>query len=204
MSKDQAGRELAREDEDASLVSACRRGDDEAFGRLVERHQKRMINVAYRMTGNYEEACDIVQDAFLAAYRAIGKFRAEARFSTWLCGIVLNAAKTRLKRTKDQRERTVSLDDPAGPPERLAARAETREASALEVLERKEIQAAVQHCIGTLAGEYREVIVLRDTLGYSYEDIRAMLGVPEGTIKSRLYRARAAVKNCLKAVLGDL
>jgi RNA polymerase sigma-70 factor (ECF subfamily) len=204
MSKDQAGRDLARQDEDASLVSACQRGDDEAFGLLVERHQKKMINVAYRMTGSYEEACDIVQDAFLSAYRAIGTFRAEARFSTWLCGIVLNAARTRLRRNKDERQRTVSLDDPAGAPERLILGAEAREASALEVLERKEVQAAVQHCIGTLAAEYREVVVLRDILGYSYDEVRATVGAPEGTIKSRLFRAREAVKNCLKAMLGDL
>jgi RNA polymerase sigma-70 factor (ECF subfamily) len=202
MSKDQAGRDLAREDEDASLVQACQRGDDEAFGLLVERHQKKMINVAYRMTGSYDEACDIVQDAFLSAYRAIGKFRAEARFSTWLCGIVLNAAKTRLKRAKDHP--TLSLDDPAGSSAPLLARAAAGGASALEVLERKEIQAAVQHCIGALAEEYREVMVLRDTLGYAYDEIRAMLGLPEGTIKSRLFRAREAVKNCLKARLGDL
>lgn len=202
MSKEQAGRDVAREDEDASLVCACQRGDVDAFGLLVERHQKKMINVAYRMTGNYDEAFDIVQDAFLSAYRAIGQFRAEARFSTWLCGIVLNAAKTRLKRAKDHP--ILSLDDPAGPSGPLVARAAAGGASALEVLERKEIQAAVRHCIGTLGEEYREVMVLRDTLGYAYEEIRAMLGVPEGTIKSRLFRAREAVKNCLKATLGDL
>jgi RNA polymerase sigma-70 factor (ECF subfamily) len=170
MSKEQAGQDPTSRDPDAALVRACQGGDDEAFGVLVERHQKKMFNVAYRMTGDYDDACDIVQDAFLSAYRAIRKFRADARFSTWLCGIVMNAARTRLKQAKDRAQRTVSLDDPGdGSLEPLVTRVESGEASALETLQTKEIQARVQHCIGTLAEDYREVMVLRDILGFAYE-----------------------------------
>src|SRR5512138_74945 len=192
-------------DDDRALVQAAQQGDDQAFGALVERHQTRMLNIAYRMTGDYDEACEVVQDAFLSAYRAIRKFRAEATFSTWVYGIVVNAAKTRLKRTKTLRQTTLSLDDPAANPGgRLLGAAEAPDGSALELLERKEIQAKVQHCIGQLNEEYREVIVLRDTLGFSYEEIRGMLRLPEGTIKSRLFRARDAMRRCLKTVLGEL
>lgn len=205
MSKETGGDAGRSRDDDLALVQAAQRGDDQAFGALVERHQTRMLNIAYRMTGDYDEACEVVQDAFLAAYRAIRKFRAEAKFSTWVYGIVVNAAKTRLKRAKTVRQTTLSLDDPAANPGgRLLGAAEAPGGSALELLERKEIQAKVQHCIGRLDEEYREVIVLRDTLGFSYEEIRGMLRVPEGTIKSRLFRARDAMRRCLKTVLGEL
>ncbi len=188
-------------DEDHPIVLSCRRGDDEAFGVLVERHQKRMLNIALRMTGDYDEACEIVQEAFLAAYRAIRKFRGEAKFSTWLYGIVVNVSKTRMRQTAQRRQRTVSIDDSAdGPGDCLAG----NEASALETLEKKEIQVKVQRCINTLDEEHREVLVLRDIQGFSYDEIADILNAPEGTIKSRLFRARDAMKNCLKKNLGEL
>jgi RNA polymerase sigma-70 factor (ECF subfamily) len=71
-------------DDDAGFVARCRQGETEAFSVLVRRHQKKMLNIAFRMIGDYDEACDVVQEAFLSAYRAIGKFRGDARFSTWL------------------------------------------------------------------------------------------------------------------------
>jgi len=201
MSKTLDNHNTAVHDEDYEIVLSCQKGDDEAFGILVERHQKRMLNMALRMTGDYDEACEIVQDAFLSAYRAIRKFRGDAKFSTWLYGIVVNVSKTRMKQSTQRRQKTVSIDDPSdGPGDSLAG----GEASALEALEKKEVQAKVQHCINTLEEEYREVLVLRDIQGFSYDEIGDILNVPEGTIKSRLFRARDAMKNCLKKVLGDL
>jgi len=91
------------EDDDLETVLLCQKGDVEAFGVLVDRHQKKMLNVAYRMIGDYEEACDVVQEAFLAAFRSVAKFRREARFSTWLYGIVVNCAKNRLIELKQRR-----------------------------------------------------------------------------------------------------
>ena len=82
-------------DADYEAVTACQKGDVAAFEALVEKYQKKMLNIAYRMTGDYDDACEIVQEAFLSAYRAIRKFRGEARFSTWLYGIVVNHAKNR-------------------------------------------------------------------------------------------------------------
>jgi RNA polymerase sigma-70 factor (ECF subfamily) len=201
MSKSIDDPKTAVRDEDYEIILSCQRGDDEAFGVLVERHQKKMLNMALRMTGDYDEACEIVQEAFLAAYRAIRKFRGEAKFSTWIYGIVVNISKTRMKQTAQRRQKTVSIDDPTDDPgDRLAG----REASALETLEKKEIQAKVQHCINTLDEEYREVLVLRDIQGFSYDEIGDILNVPEGTVKSRLFRARDAMKNCLKKQLGEL
>lgn len=193
------------DDEDADAVLRCQRGDADAFEVLVERHQKRMLNVAYRMLGDYDEACDVVQEAFLAAWRAIRSFRREAKFSTWLYGIVVNHARNRLKKVQAlSRRETASIDDPLEPDAgRLRKDVPDCGDRADERLEKKEIEARVQHCIGTLETEFREVLVLRDIQGFSYEEIGGMLKLPEGTVKSRLFRARAVLKDCLVKVLGE-
>jgi len=193
------------DDEDVKSVLLCQKGDAEAFEVLVERHQKRMLNVAYRMLGDYDEACDVVQEAFLAAYRAICTFRREAKFSTWLYGIVLNHARNRIKQAQNRsRHETRSIDDPVGLKDgSLQREVPDGGESAVERLEKKEIEARVQECIGALEPEYREVLVMRDIQGFSYEEIGGLLKLPDGTVKSRLFRARAAMKDCLVNALGD-
>ncbi len=155
----------ASKDDDAEYVIQCQKGHIDAFQILVERHQKKMINIAYRMTGDYNEACDITQEAFLSAYRAIKKFRGEAKFSTWLTGITINHAKNRLRQLQSQSyHEVVSLDDPLETETGglLARDPPSRETPAIEQLEQKEIQAKVQGCINTLDTEYKQVLVLRD------------------------------------------
>jgi len=193
-------------DDDAGFVARSRQGDMDAFTALVRKHQKKMLNTAYRMIGDYDEACDVVQEAFLSAYRAIGNFRGEARFSTWLCGIVLNHARNHLKQKAVRfRNEAISLDESADVPDgNLSNPGTSREESIVERLEKRELAAAVQACIGTLEGEQREVLVLRDIQEYSYEEIGAMLKLPEGTVKSRLFRARNALKGSLVRLFGDL
>jgi RNA polymerase sigma-70 factor (ECF subfamily) len=193
-------------DDDAGFVARCQRGETEAFSVLVRRHQKKMLNVAYRMIGDYDEACDVVQEAFLSAYRAIGKFRGDARFSTWLCGIVLNHSRSHLtqKAARSRRE-AGSLDDPVKSNDgSFVNEPISQEGSIVERLEKRELEAKVQECIGFLDGEQREVLVLRDIQGFSYEEIGVMLKLPGGTVKSRLFRARSALKDGLFRVLGDL
>jgi RNA polymerase sigma-70 factor (ECF subfamily) len=193
-------------DADRELVRRSQSGDLRAFEGLVERHQKKMINLAYRLTGDYEEACDLAQEAFLSAFRALKTFRGEARFSSWLHGIVLNHTRTRLKQISARRRlQPLSLDNPPDPEWGGAAvDPPSREESALERLEKREIEGKVQECIRRLEEEFREPLVLRDILGHSYEEVSALLRVPEGTVKSRLFRARTAMKNCLKLLFGDL
>lgn len=194
------------EDDDAGFVARCRRGDTEAFSVLVRRHQKKMLNIAYRMIGDYDESCDVVQEAFLSAYRAIGKFRGDARFSTWLCGIVLNHSRTHMtqKAARSRRE-AVSLDDPRKSEDgNFLNEPRSQKGSIVEQIEKRELEAKVQGCIGLLDGEQREVLVLRDIQGFSYEEIGVMLKLPDGTVKSRLFRARSALKDALVRVLGDL
>jgi len=191
-------------DEDSDSVSLCKKGDIDAFEFLVKKHQKRMLNIAFRMIGNYEEACEVVQDAFVSAHKNIRKFEEKARFSTWLCTIVMNLSKNRIKQLRvrgyhegfsmdepvltedDQMKRTPALDEP----------------SILERLEKKEIQQKVQGCIDSLESEFKEVLVLRDMQGFPYDEISGMLKIPEGTVKSRLFRARSVLRECLRKIKG--
>jgi RNA polymerase sigma-70 factor (ECF subfamily) len=193
-------------EEDFKLVSAAQAGEVDAFEKLVRKHQKRMLNIAYRIIGNYDDACETVQETFLSAYRSIKSFRKEAAFSTWLCGICLNQARNRLKKTRSRARHEVQpTDDPLDTEEGAFARETTSDCpSVIEQMERKELQERVQECMNRLEDEYREVLVLRDIQGFSYEEISDILKVPDGTVKSRLFRARDALKNSLKKALGDL
>jgi RNA polymerase sigma-70 factor (ECF subfamily) len=194
------------DDDDADAVLRCQKGDAEAFEVLVDRHQKRMLNVAFRMLGDYDEACDVVQESFLSAYRALRSFRREAKFSTWLYGIVVNQARNRLKQAKGRAcHETRSLDDPVGMTDGgLSRQVADGGQDANAELEKKEAQRAVRECIRALDAEYREVLVLRDIQGFSYDEIGDMLKLPDGTVKSRLFRARVFLKDCLVKALGDL
>jgi RNA polymerase sigma-70 factor (ECF subfamily) len=196
-------KEKTAADEDAELVSLCKKGDIDAFETLVRKHQKRMLNIAYRMLGNYEEACEIVQDAFVSAYKGIMRFQEKALFSTWLYSIVVNLSKNRLKQLKIQGYREeFSFDDPVITDDsQIKVEHASGESSILEKLEKKDIQQEVHRCIESLDYEHRVVLVLRDIQGFSYDEMSDMLKVPEGTVKSRLSRARDTLKDCLKKVL---
>lgn len=192
-------------DEDGRLVSASQNGDATAFENLVRKYQARTMNIAFRMTGDYDEACEIVQETFLSAFRAIRKFRGDALFSTWIYGICLNHARNRLKQSRSRaRHEAYSLDDPPKDEGGEASRLVPDGAPSItDQLEQKELQAKVQRCIQALDQQHREIIVLRDIEGFAYEEIHDLLGIPEGTIKSRLFRAREALRTNLKAVIGD-
>lgn len=206
MSNITGGKKAIGGDEDLEYVILCQKGSTEAFEVLVERHQKKMLNIAFRMMGDYDEACDVTQEAFVAAYKSIRKFKAEAKFSTWLYRIVINCAKNRLKQLRDlARHKGVSLNnsEEVKPEDGLIHPFinDTNPGMQLEIRER---DVQIQQCIASLDEEYREVLVLRDIQGFSYEEIRGILKMPEGTLKSRLSRARNALKDCLLKVIGDL
>jgi RNA polymerase sigma-70 factor (ECF subfamily) len=200
------GEDIIEQDEDLDEVDRCRKGDDGAFEQLVAKHQKRMLNISYRITGSYEDACEVVQDAFVSAYRNLGGFRRQARFSTWLYAIVVNLSKNRVQQIRSRaRREPCSTDDPVATDDgEMRREAESSDPSPIEELEKKERDMKIQECIGELDPEFRSVIVLRDVQGFSYGDISAMLRIAEGTVKSRLFRARESVKNCLKKRLGGL
>ena len=193
-------------DVDAGLVSSSQKGNLAAFESLVVRHQKRMLNIAFRLTDNYDEACEVVQDAFVSAYKNIKDFRGDAKFTTWLTAITVNLSKNRLKQINSrQGQVSYSLDEPLWTDDgELTRDPPSREPSVLERLEKQDVRSTVQDCIKALEPEHREIIVLRDMQDFSYVDIGDMLKMREGTVKSRLFRPREAIKDCLKRALGEL
>jgi len=185
---------------DAELVEQVRRGRLEAFGELVSRHQECIYNTAYYLVGNDEDAQDVAQDVFLKAYRNIGTFERKAKFSTWLYGIMLNTVRS-VWRKQGLRSGALSLS--ARPEdEAAAADPESEREGPVHATVRAETVAAVRGAIEELEGELKEILVLRDIEGLSYEDIAEALGVPLGTVKSRIFRARYCVKEKLRPVFG--
>ena len=193
-------------DDDARLVLSSQEGNLDAFEQLVIKHQKRMLNVAFRLTNDYDEACEVVQDAFVSAYKSIKNFRREAKFTTWLTTITVNLSKNKLKQMKSRQGREAfSLDEPILTDDgRIAVDPPSKEPSVLDKLEKRDVKNKVQDCIRALEPDFREVLVLRDMQDFSYEEIGSILKVREGTVKSRLFRAREMVRDCLKRVIGEL
>jgi RNA polymerase sigma-70 factor (ECF subfamily) len=176
-------------------ITRAQKGDVEAFNALVLAHQRHVYNLAFRTIGNTDEAADATQDAFLSAYRAIRTFRGGG-FRSWLLRIAVNACYDRLRRSRRRPAESLErlIDDEGdtpwasdhGPgPEAALVRAETAE--------------QVQTGILSLAEEQRMVVVLSDVQGHSYEEIAEILGLPAGTVKSRLSRARARLREFLTA-----
>jgi RNA polymerase sigma-70 factor (ECF subfamily) len=192
-------------DDDAGLVAQSRKGDLDAFEMLVTKHQKRMLNISYRLIGDYDEACEVVQDAFVSAHRNIRAFRGDSKFTTWLTAITVNLSKNRLRHLNSRRGHVAySLDDPVETNDgEMAADLPSKDPSVLDRLEKRDIQRSVQDCIKALDPDFRTVLVLRDLEDLSYEEIGHVLKLHGGTVKSRLFRAREMIKDCLKHVMGE-
>ena len=171
---------------DAVCVRRLQRGDVDAFEILVRRHEKTIFNLLYRMLGDYDDAAETSQEVFLSAYRAIGQFRGEANFSTWLYRIALNHATTRRKSLSLRHKRLVPLDN--------TDMVDEGHALPDESLEAKELRESVQRVLNDLQPDDAAVILLRDLQDIPYEDVARVLKIPVGTVKSRLHRARQALK----------
>ena len=176
---------------DAACVRRLQRGDINAFEILVRRHEKAIFNLVYRMLGNYDDAAETSQEVFLSAYRAIGQFRGDANFSTWLYRIALNQATTRRKSANLRQKMLVSIDG--------TEMVDDAQIGPAETLEKKELRERVQRALNELEPEDATVILLRDLQDIPYEDLAQMLKIPVGTVKSRLHRARQALKARLAA-----
>ncbi len=190
-------------DEDKSLVVRSVKGDREAFGVLVEKYYKKIYNLAYRFVGDTEEANDLAQEIFTAAYQNLKKFRGDAKFSTWLFQIATNRGKNRFKYLKRRgyfinRSQADSDDDKDSTPRAIPDTSTNPET----MLAGKQIQRLVQEAINELDPDHKEIVILRDIEGFSYDEIAQILNLPEGTTKSRLHRARMVVKDKLKKVLS--
>jgi len=187
------------QDPDAALVARWQSGDPRAFEQLVRRHERSVFRLLYRMLGSREEAEDAAQEAFLSLHRHGRRFRREARFSTFLYRVAANAALNRRRSLGRSRARERELaarqaggsDLPSSPrdPEDAARGSET--------------QARVQQALLELPGELRMAVVLYDIEGQSYKDIAEILGIPEGTVKSRIHRARQGLRDLLEEFVRD-
>ena len=178
--------------DERALIDRASGGDPEAFNQLMEQHERRMYAVALRMCANREDAQDCLQEAMLRVYRAIGNFKGESSFSTWVYRITMNTCLDELRRKKNKQ--SASLDDlldegwaPADErtsPEKHAVRAET---------------ARILHqTIRELPEDMRAAVVLRDIQGYAYEEIAKILDINVGTIKSRISRGREKLREKLR------
>jgi RNA polymerase sigma-70 factor (ECF subfamily) len=181
---------------DAALIRRAQRGDLDAFNRLVLRYQDAVYTLAYRIMGESAAAADIAQETFIAAFQQIASYRGGV-FRAWLLRIAANRCYDELRRRK--RRPTVSVDaalegEDADPID-LPDPADTPEQVALS----RELQRAIQGCINDLQADQRVVLVLSDIEGLDYQAIAGSVGVALGTVKSRLSRARAAVRACLAA-----
>ena len=164
-----------------------------------------MLNIAYRMLDDYEDACDVVQESFLSAYRALSKFRGDSTFSAWIAAIVMNHSRNRLKQRKTRSYREcLSLDASMDPEnENPSFVIPSEDASAYEKLEKIELERRIQNCINSLVDEYKDVVILRDLQEFSYDEISSILKLADGTVRSRLFRARNSLKDCLSDVLRE-
>lgn len=179
---------------DKDLLFDLVNGDMEAFNVIVDRYKNRLLNFVYRFVKDYDVAEDIVQETFLRVFRKRRDYKAIANFSTWIFTIAGNLAKSELRRRKrwrflsidasDDDEKTFEIQDPGMRPDRIAA---------VRILNEN-----VQNSIDMLQNKYKEALILRDIEGMSYQQIAEVIGVPVGTVKSRVNRARLKLQKKLK------
>jgi RNA polymerase sigma-70 factor (ECF subfamily) len=185
-------------DPDGELVQRWQSGDESAFEDLVRRHERRVFRLLLRMLGSREEAEDVTQEAFLSLHRHGHRFRREARFSTFVYRVAANAALNRRRTLGRSRNRInefrvrqqAGMNLPPTPrnPEDAAAGSE--------------VQLRVQEALLELPPDLRVAVVLYDIEGQSYQDVARVLGIPEGTVKSRIHRARSALREILRSYVS--
>lgn len=188
---------------DWELVQAFKHGNEEVFEEIVRRYQKKVYNTTYRMMGNPEDANDLAQEVFIRVYRNLERFQGKSSFSTWLFTIATNICRDELRK-RQRRVPVQSLSEPIhledGDLEReIADESMTPETLSLN----REFHDEVQAVIDQLPAEQKEVIVLREIQGFSYEEIADIAGVSLGTVKSRISRARMNMRKGLSVLIAS-
>lgn len=184
---------------DLELVRRVQRGDGAAFDLLVRKYQHRVVALVGRYVHDWSEAQDVAQDTFLRAYRAIGNFRGDAQFYTWLHRIAVNTAKNHLVANN---RRPPGEDIDAADAEQYDAGVRLRDTDTPErELMRQELERTVMKAVDALPGELRTAITLREVEGLSYDEIAEKMGCPIGTVRSRIFRARDAIDAELRPLL---
>lgn len=177
------------------LLHLCKKGDLTAYDQLMQRYEKKVYALCFRMAGNPDDAADLAQEAFLKAFRALPSFKGESQFSTWLYRIVTNTCLDE-RRKRAKRPQLVSLDKPLDTGDgEMALTLPADVPDPLHSALAQELQAEIQALLALLPEEQRLVLVLRDLEGYSYEEIADILRINIGTVKSRLNRARTRMRD---------
>jgi RNA polymerase sigma-70 factor, ECF subfamily len=187
-----------------SLLRRLRDRDERAFRELVEEHRDRVYNITFRMLGNRAEAEDVAQEVFIAVFKTIQDFRAESKFSTWLYRVAVNHCKNRIKylarRHDRDREEIDETTHGTGVNGTIGGPVPSSPAKALESAQ---MERLMQDAIANLEEDQRIVVVLRDVEDLSIEEICEITGLPDGTVKSRLHRARLVLRKRLQRHVGE-
>ena len=184
----------AAEQDDLQLVTASKNGDQDAFAQLVQRYQRRVFNLVYRMLQQYDEANEITQETFLAAWQGLPGFRGDARFSTWLHRIAYNCCLKQLEQRKRDKALQVALQA------EQALESSDRDKCADTELDAHDRQALIREHLSHLPAKYRIVLILRHLQDMTYEEMAEILTMPIGTIKTHLFRARNLLKERLQSL----
>ena len=188
-----------KSDNEAELIKAAAKGDQSAFSELVTAYERLVYNTAKSKVFSHEDAMDVSQEVFIKIWRSLPNWRGECRFATWIYKVCVNASLDFLRRAPEETESLSGRPDEDGEERPLEIADESVSASPESSLERNETTMAVRRAIAKLPDDQRQIVVLRDIDGYTYEEIAEMLSLGLGTVKSRINRARVR----LKALLED-
>lgn len=188
-------------DEDREAIRRVQDGDTEAFGLLVEKYKRKAFRLAYQVLRDQEEALDVAQEAFVKAFRGLPKFKGDSAFYTWFFRITMNLSLDR-KRQRAARVRAMGTDDV--PPEEWERTAVSTEPDPADEAAGTERRARIAQALGTLSEQHRSIIILSDIQGLAYREIAEVLGIPMGTVMSRLHHARKRLRTALGAGFAAL
>ena len=179
--------------DEKSLIALCIEGDMQAFEALVLRHEKKVFAAAYRLSGSREDGEDLAQEAFIKAWRALSGYRGQASFGTWMMAILTNLWRDRLRKVQVPQE---SLDEEIeGEEGPIQKQFPDKQPGPEALTESGEAYRVLGDMLQELKAEYKEALVLRDVQGFSYEEVAAITGNSLGTVKSRINRGRALMRD---------
>jgi len=189
---------LAGDPPECGLIELCRQGDAQAFGRLFSLHEAMVFNLSLRLLGDSEEARDVSQEVFLQVYRRLGSFQGRSSLKTWIFRIVVNQCRNRQRWWRRRRkERCFSVEELSAAEEAQYCASRGEAEDPFERLERRECVDHVQKALLQLSFEHRVILTLREMEGLPCEEIAGTLSLPQGTVKSRLARARESLRRAL-------
>jgi len=193
---------MGERETDQLLVERVQKGDKRAFDLLVGKYQHKIVSLISRYVHDHAEALDVAQEAFIKAYKAIGRFRGDSAFYTWMYRIAINTAKNHLV-SQSRRPPSSDVDAQDAEQFQVDTRLKDRGSPEHELL-KEEIERTIHDAISELPDDLRVAITLREMEGMSYEDIATTMDCPIGTVRSRIFRAREAIDGRLRPLLSNL